>query len=70
MMAAAAEQVLSARRRTFTKWLNLRLAGAKLHVEDLERELASGVALLKLLQTFSPHEKTLTKSVATAKVAI
>ena len=60
-MAAAAEQLMSARQRTFTRWLNQRLAGAKLQVVELERELSSGVVLLRLLQTFSPNNKSLTK---------
>ena len=60
-MAAATEQLLSARRRTFTGWLNLRLRGSKLRVEELERDLASGVVLVRLLQTFSPHDKALGK---------
>ena len=61
VMAEAVNQVLSARRRTFTRWLNLRLKSAKLRVEDLEKDLASGVVLVRLLQTFSPHDKALGK---------
>ena len=63
-MAEAVDQVLSARRRTFTRWVNSQFKNTKLRVEDLEKDLASGVVLVRLLQTYSPHEKALGKYVS------
>ena len=69
-MAGAPDQVLAARRRTFTRWVNAQLKSSKLRVEDLEKDLANGVVLVRLLQTFSPHDKALGKYVLLTKVAI
>lgn len=57
----AAEQLSRARCRTFTRWLNLQLQGTKLHVEELEKDLASGVVLVRLLQSLSTHKKVMEK---------
>ena len=59
--AMAAEQLNAARRRTFTRWVNCQLRSAKLRVDDLEKDLASGVVLVRLLQTLSPHKKVAEK---------
>ena len=56
-----ATQLLAARRRTFTRWLNLQLQGAKLRVNDLEKDLASGVVLVRLLQILAPQKKVAQK---------
>ena len=55
------KQLSAARRRTFTRWLNLQLRSAKLSVENLEKDLASGVVLVRLLQTLSPRKKVIEK---------
>lgn len=57
----AVEQLNKARRRTFTRWLNLQLQGTKLDVKNLEKDLASGVVLVRLLQSLSPQKKVLEK---------
>lgn len=57
----AAELLNAARRRTFTRWLNLQLRGTKLRVENLEKDLASGVVLIRLLHSLSPHKKVAEK---------
>ena len=59
--AMANEQINAARRRTFTQWLNLQLRSTKLRVKDLEKDLASGVILIRLLQILSPHKKVMDK---------
>lgn len=59
--AMAAEQLNAARRRTFTRWVNLQLRSTKLRVDDLEKDLASGVVLVRLLQILSPHKKVAEK---------
>ena len=56
-----ATQLLAARRRTFTRWLNLQLRGTKLRVDDLEKDLASGVVLVRLLQILAPQKKVAQK---------
>ena len=55
------EQLGAARRRTFTRWLNLQLRNAKLRVENLEKDLANGVVLIRLLQTLSSRKKVIEK---------
>lgn len=57
--AMAVEQLNKARRRTFTRWLNLQLRGTRLDVKNLEKDLASGVVLVRLLQSLSPQKKVL-----------
>lgn len=59
--AMAVEQLNKARRRTFTRWLNLQLRGTRLDVKNLEKDLASGVVLVRLLQSLSPQKKVLEK---------
>lgn len=59
--AMAAEQLSGARRRTFTRWLNLHLQGSKIDVKNLENDLASGVVLVRLLQSLTSQKKVIEK---------
>ena len=58
---ATMDELIAARRRTFTRWMNLKLKGSKLHVDDLEKDMSTGVVLIRLLQILSPRKKVVQK---------
>ena len=45
------------RKLTFTAWINYCLLETGLRVQDLERDLADGLILLRLIETLSPDSK-------------
>lgn len=58
------DQITATRRRTFTRWVNQHLKKPKLRVVDLEKDMATGVVLIRLLQTLSTHKKVVEKYVS------
>ena len=53
---AGGEEWVAVQRRTFTNWMNHKLAGSGCQVTDLETDLRDGVLLIKLLEVLSHKE--------------
>lgn len=56
-----ASELSASRRRTFTSWLNLQLGDPKMRVSNLEKDLSSGVVLVRLVESLAPHKKVAEK---------